>query len=451
MKSLLNSELRESLRLGIPLAGAQVAQAATGFIDTIMMGWLGKDILAAGGLAATSFMTILVAATGVVTAVSPLAAEAYGAGDKSRIQEICRQGCWVSIIASIPLMLLLTQTESILRQFGQATATATLAQTYINPIIWGFFPALAFAMLRNIISALSKPQIITIIIIIGTIVNSAGNYLLGFGKFGFPNLGLAGLAWASTFSQWIMLISLVVYILTNLEIKSYRLLDRLYYFNSNVFRELVFLGLPISIAFSFEIGLFSVTTYLIGTLGTDALVAHQVVFQTVLIIFMIPLGISFGTTIRVGQWYGKKDLLGVKRAALVGMFIGFIFMSIMAVVLLAFPKTLISIYLNLNNPENKNIIPIAISLFNIVALSQIVNGIQTNAAGALRGLQDTVKQMLLSIAGFWGIGLFSGYLLAFNTELGGKGLYIGQFLGIVVATSLYIWRFYQLTSKLERK
>ncbi len=446
MKPKLANEFKESLLLGIPLAGAQVAQAATGFIDTIMMGWLGKENLAAGGLAATSFMTLLVATTGVVTAVSPLAAEAYGAGDKSRIQQIARQGCWLSLVTSIPFMLLLAQTDTLLQRFGQNADTATLAQTYINPIIWGFFPALAFAMLRNIVSVLCKPQIITITIIIGTIVNSIGNYLLGFGKFGFPNLGLAGLAWASTFSQWVILSCLLVYMLKNKEIRAYRLFKDLHLFNPQVFRELLFLGLPIGIAFGFEIGLFSVTTYLMGTLGIDVLVAHQVVFQTILVIFMIPLGISFATTIRVGQWYGKKDMAGVRRAALVGMSIGFSFMSVMAILLLLIPKTFISIYINTNNLENARVIPIAISFFGVAAISQIINGIQSNIAGALRGLQDTVTQMLLSVAGFWGVGLLSGYILAFILNMGGIGLYIGQVSGIFTATSLYIWRFRKLTA-----
>jgi multidrug resistance protein, MATE family len=388
MQSPIRTEIRESLHLTIPLASAQVAQAATGFVDTVMMGWLGQETLAGGGIAATTFTTMLVIATGIVIGVSPLIAEAYGAGNKARIQQLTRQGIWLSLILTIPGMLLLGQIDS-LRQLGLAENIVMLAKTFLNIMMWGFLPALMLAMLKSVVSSLSQAQPITIVVVIGTLFNAIGNYILGFGKLGFPALGIQGIAWASVMSNWLMLILLIAYICQHKQLKIYNLFEQLDWIDLKILRELIWLGVPIAISFAFEIGLFTTTTYLMGILGTDILAAHQIVFQTIAVIFMIPLGMSFATTIRVGQWIGQQNAEGVMRSAYVSMWMGGLFMTVMAITLLLFPRLVISLYLDIDNPENKSAIALATSMLNIAAISQILDGVQTTAAGALRGLQDT--------------------------------------------------------------
>lgn len=448
MQSPIRTEIRESLHLTIPLASAQVAQAATGFVDTVMMGWLGQETLAGGGIAATTFTTMLVIATGIVIGVSPLIAEAYGSGNKARIQQLTRQGIWLSLILTIPGMLLLGQIDS-LRQFGLADNIVMLAKTFLNIMMWGFLPALMLAMLKSVVSSLSQPQPITLVVVIGTLFNAIGNYILGFGKLGFPALGIQGIAWASVLSNWLMLMLLIAYICQYKQLKTYNLFAQLDWIDLKILRELISLGVPIAISFAFEIGLFTTTTYLMGILGTDILAAHQIVFQTIAVIFMIPLGMSFATTIRVGQWIGQQNTEGVRRAAYVSMWMGGLFMTVMASILLLFPRLVISLYLDIDNPENKGAIALATSMLNIAAISQILDGVQTTAAGALRGLQDTRLPMLLSFLAFWGIGLTCGYLLGFRLGFGGVGLWLGQLIGVSVAAGLFVWRFQRLMSSLR--
>lgn len=448
MQSPIRTEIRESLRLTIPLASAQVAQAATGFVDTVMMGNLGQETLAGGGIAATTFTTLLVIATGIVIGVSPLIAEAYGAGNKARIQQLTRQGIWLTLILTIPGMLLLGQIDS-LRQFGLAENIVMLAKTFLNIMLWGFLPALMLAMLKSVVSSLSQPQPITIVVVIGTLFNAIGNYILGFGKLGFPALGIQGIAWASVMSNWLMLMLLIAYICQHKQLKIYNLFEQLDWIDLKILRELIWLGVPIAISFAFEIGLFTTTTYLMGILGTDILAAHQIVFQTIAVIFMIPLGMSFATTIRVGQWMGQQNAEGVRRSAYVSMWMGGLFMTVTAITLLLFPRLVISLYLDIDNPANKSAIALATSMLNIAAISQILDGVQTTAAGALRGLQDTRVPMLLSFLAFWGIGLTCGYLLGFHLGFGGVGLWLGQLIGVSVAAGLFVWRFQRLMSSLK--
>lgn len=448
-QSLIATEIKESLHLAIPLASAQVAQAATGFVDTVMMGNLGQETLAGGGLAATTFTTLLGIAAGVVIGVSPLIAEAYGAGNKARIQQLTRQGIWLSLLLSIPAMLLLGQIDRLMRQFGLAENIVLLAKTFLNVMLWGFFPALMFAMLKSVVSSLSQPRIITLVVVIGTLFNAAGNYILGFGKLGFPAFGIKGIAWASVLSNWLMLMLLIVYICQHKQLKIFNFFDNLQQFEPKVLRELMKLGVPIAISFAFEIGLFTTTTYLMGILGTDILAAHQIVFQTIAVIFMIPLGMSFATTIRVGQWIGQQNIDGVKRSAYVSMWLGGLFMAVMASALLLFPHRIIALYLDIDNPENARVISLATSMLSIAAISQILDGVQTTAAGALRGLQDTRVPMLLSFLAFWGVGLTCGYLLGFRLGFGGIGLWWGQLIGVAVAAGLFVWRLQRLMSSLR--
>jgi len=437
-------EIREFFGLAIPLISAQVAQSATGFVDTVMMGWLGQEYLAGGGLAAMTFMLLLVTATGLVVGISPLIAEAYGSGYRARIQKLTGHGIWLTLLVTLPIMLLLGQIERVIEHLGQSAITVTLASKFLGIMLWGFLPALMFALLKSVVSSLSHPKPIMVIVVIGTLFNAIANYILGFGKLGFPALGIAGIAWASVLSQWLMLLALIIYILKDRELRSYQLFGSLYEFELKTLRDLIKIGSPIAVSFSLEIGLFTATTYLMGALGIEVLAAHQIVLQTISLIFMVPLGMSFATTIRVGQWYGQQNSEGVERAAYVSMWIGGIFMTGMAIILLVFPRSIFSLYLDVDAPENAKVIALATSMNSIGAISQILDGVQTNAAGALRGLQDTRIPMLLSFAAFWGVGLSSGYFLGFHFGLGGVGLWIGQFLGIAMSAVVFLSRFRQL-------
>jgi multidrug resistance protein, MATE family len=440
----LKTEIRESLRLTIPLASAQVAQAATGFVDTVMMGWLGQSTLAAGGLAATTFTTLLVISNGLLMGISPLLAEAYGAGQRSRIQRLTHQGLWLGLLIAIPLTLLLGHSELLLRRLGQPESLVAAAKSYLDILCWGLFPALMFALLKTVVAALAQPRVIMVIVLAGTVLNAIGNYLIGLGNGGFPQLGLVGIAWSSTISQWLMLFSLMGYMLMHPQFQVYRWLQRWHPVRLSLQRELWMLGVPIAISFGLEIGLFTITTYLMGALGTDMLAAHQIVFQTIAIVFMVPLGMSFATTIRVGQWNGQSKPQHIRQTSYVSMGLGGLYMLIVAIGLILFPRSVIGIYLDVNQPENAPVIALATSMLIIAAISQILDGVQTNASGALRGLKDAQIPMVLSFVSFWGVGLTSGYVLGFVLGLKGIGLWLGQLLGVATAAALFVGRFQQL-------
>jgi len=441
----LRTEFREFLRLAVPLASAQVAQSTTGFVDTVIMGRLGQETLAAGGLAAITFTALLNVASWVMSGVSPLVAEAYGAGNKARIQHLARQGLWLSLILAIPVMFFLANIDTLMRQFGQQATTVALAKTYLDIMLWGIFPALAFATLRSIVSGLSYARPVMLIVVGGTLFNIAGNYVLGLGKFGFPTMGLQGLALASIASLWGMFLSLVTYILRHRQLKAYRLFENLHQLKGQIFWELVLISAPIGVSAALETGLFTVVTYLMGALGTEVLAAHQIVLQTIIVIFMVPLGMSFATTVRVGQWNGQQNLAAALQAGYVGIGSGVVFMTMMAIALLVFPQQVIGLYIDVRAPENAAVVAIVMPMLTIAAVAQILDSVQKTTSGALYGLKDTRIPMFISFCTFWGIGLTTGYLLGFHFGLGGTGLWLGQSIGVAIAAGVFLWRFRQLS------
>ena len=194
-----------------------------------------------------------------------------------------------------------------------------------------------------------------------------------------------------------------------------------------------------------ETGLFAITTFLAGLIGTNTLAAHHIALQTASMTFMVPLGISYATTIRVGQRLGQGDRAGARGSGYVGMGIGVGFMGLMALLLWLMPERVVSIYLNLGDRENQAVIQIAIQLLGIAAIFQVFDGLQVIAAGALRGLKDTRIPMILGTMAYWGLGFTSSYGLAFQLGLGGLGLWWGLALGLAIAALLLSYRFHRLT------
>ena len=416
----------------------------------MMMGRLGATTLAGGGLAALTFFAIVNVATGIVMAVSPLIAEAHGAGNKRRIENLVRQGLWLTLLLTIPISIAIAHFDSIMLQLGQSEVTVALADKYLDIILWGIFPAVGFAMLRGVVSGLSQARPVMYIVVCGTLFNILGNYTLSFGKFGLPRLELAGLAIASTLTLWGMFFALLIYLLKHPQLRSYQILKQVHRLKPRIIWELCKIGFPIGIFIALEIGLFTVVTFLMGTLGTEVLAAHQIVFQTIVIIFMIPLGMSYASTVRVGKWLGQKDLEGIRRAGYLSIGAGAILAIAISVIMLLFPKAIVSLYIDLNDPDNAEIIRLALPMLAIATVSQTLDAVQKITYGALQGLQDTRLPVLLNIPAFWFIGLTSGYLLGFRFNLGGTGLWLGQSIGVAVAAILFLIRWQQKLAQISQ-
>ncbi|MGI0495402.1 MATE family efflux transporter [Alkalinema pantanalense CENA528] len=443
----IQTEVKNILHLAFPLSAGFLAYSATGFFDTIMMGHLGRDVLAAGGLAALTFQVIVGITNGMVMGVSPLVAEAQGSGNRQKVEQVVWQGLLLSLLMVFPLILGVAFVGIALQTMGLPPRTVELFTIYIDIMRFALPATLGFAVLRGFLVGIAHPQPIMTIVIAGTLLNIAGNYVLGFGALGFPQLGLAGLAWSSLVSSWFMFAVLLGYCLSHQQIKSYRILAMQRIWHKPILKKLLGLGVPIAIAFAFEYGGSTAITLLIGLFGETMLAAHQIVSQTVSIIFMIPLGISGAATARVGQWLGQGNVSAIKRTGNLSIAIATIIMFLITLVLMLFPQSIVGLYIDVRNPDNADLLNIAVPILGVVALGVIADGIQKTALGNLHGLQDTKIPMVLGILSYWGIGLTSSYILGFVLGMQGMGLWIGYYVGLTLASVMFIWRFCHLLSK----
>ena len=332
-----------------------------------------------------------------------------------------------------------------LHAIGQDVGTVALAEGYLRAILWGFLPFLWFAALRSFVEGISKPLPVTLITFMGLGVNILANYVLMYGKWGFPELGIVGTGWASTIVYWFLFGVLLVYSRVARPFRAYTLFGRLGRIDRPYFKELVRIGWPIGISHGVEAGLFSVTALLVGRLGVASLAAHQIALQCAAYTFMVPMGIGIAASVRVGQEIGKGNAQVARRAGFIAIGLAILFMSIAAVLFWVIPRHIIGLYIDTAAQENLDVVGIAVVLLGVAAVFQVFDGAQVAAAGALRGLKDTRVPMIINVISYWVIGLSAGLLVGFVLDGGAVGLWWGLVVGLGVAAILLSYRFWKIS------
>lgn len=434
-------ESRATLKLAWPLVLTQLAQISLQTTDVVMMGWLGRDHLAAGSLATALFHPLLLFGIGALTAVAPMVAQAIGAKDEASVRRTARQGIWISLIISVLLMVILYEGETILLLLGNNPDNASLAQTYLNYAAIGLFPSLGFIALRGLITAHSETKIVLVVTIASFFVNLAGNYVLMFGKFGFPRLELAGAGIATSLVQIFVFVCLLFYVAKTKTYQRYDIYARFWKPDWPRFVEMLRIGFPIGIMIMIEVGLFSAATNLMEKLGNDALAAHAVALQCAAVAFMVPLGLSQATTIRTGLAYGRQSSHDVGMAGWVSIVMGVGFMALTCLLFLTVPNAMIGLYLDPADPKNAIPFVLAVSYLAYAGLFQLVDGLQAMTAGALRGLGDTKWPMILAILGYWGFGFPVAYVFGFVFDWKGEGIWLGLAAGLASTGIALLIRF----------
>nr|WP_321462711.1 MATE family efflux transporter [uncultured Cohaesibacter sp.] len=434
-------EIIATLALAWPLVLAQLAQFSLQITDVIMMGWLGREALAAGSLASALLHPVVVFGIGALSAVSPMVAQAIGAKDYTSVRRSARQGIWVAFVISGLIMFLLYQSRHIYAITGQMPGISAEAASYLDYAALGVFPSLGFVALRSLVTAHSETRVILVTTIASFFVNFAGNYLLMFGKFGFPALGLAGAGISTSLVQTFVFILLSLYVIFKEGYRKYDLLARFWKPDWPRFFELFRIGVPIGLMVMVEVGLFAAAVFLMGWIGTDALAAHTVAVQLASLAFMVPLGLSQATTVRTGLAYGARCLEGVRRAGWVSIITSAMFNSISCASFLLFPHFLVSFYLDPTIADNAVPFTLAVSYLAYAGLFQMVDGLQATMAGALRGLSDTKMPMLIAIMGYWGCGLPISYFCGFVLGWEGEGIWLGLGIGLAITAASLSYRF----------
>ena len=433
-------ELRATIALAWPLILSNLTMSLIQATDVVLMGWLGPQALAASALAINLTWPPIFLAFGVLTAASPMMATALGAKTRSvrEVRRTYRQSLWLALAATVPAWVLLWNAESVILALGQEPALARDAALFLRGYMWVILPWLIFQTLRNFIAALERPNWVLGVSALGIVLNAVLGWALIFGRLGLPALGIFGGGLASSIVWSLLAVVLVVVVLNDRQFRRFHVFGRMWRPDWPRLRQMVRLGLPIGLAFTFEVTVFAAAVYLMGLIDADSVAAHAIALQIAALTFMVPLGLSQAATVRVGRALGRRDADAISRAGWTAFALGVAFMTVMALAMWIFPRDLILLFLD--EDGNQRVIALAVSFLTVAAAFQIFDGAQVVAAGMLRGLHDTRVPMLIAVFGYWAVGIGVGVGLAFGAGWGGVGVWTGLASGLALVAVLLIWR-----------
>ncbi|MCB1864511.1 MAG: MATE family efflux transporter [Chromatiales bacterium] len=430
--------LRETVALGRvagPLVVTQLVQVGMGFTDTLFAGRLGATALGAVGLGFALWIPALLAMLGILTALSPIVAQLDGAGRTAAIAARVRQALWLALVVGALASIAVVVSPALLGPLGIDASLHSPTRDYLDALAWGLPGAALFAALRFTSEGLGRTAPIMLVSLVALAANALLDYVLMFGAFGVPALGVAGAGHATAIVMWMELALLGWYVRRAPALRALGIFARFDPPRRRALAEHLALGAPIAGAMLLEVGFFTGIALLMGRWGAAGAGAHQVAVNWAALMFMVPLGIGLAATVRVGQSIGRRDTAGARRAASVALLIGLGFALVSASAMLLIPEAITAAY-----GAEAGVAALAVDLLRIAALFQLADALQVVAMGALRGLKDTRVPMWISAIAYWAIGLPLGWWLGVVVYDEPRMLWWGFVAGLVTAAVLLLAR-----------
>jgi multidrug resistance protein, MATE family len=432
------------LRLAIPVVIIQVGMMAMGVVDTVMVGHISAQALAAVALGNLYFFTLAVFALGTLMVLDPVVAQAVGAADAPAVARAVQRGVVIAALLTVPTMVLLTSADPIFRLLGQPPEVIPLAAAYAVRTAPGIFPFLLFVVFRQTLQAMGRTAPIVGAIIGANLANAALNWAMIFGHLGFPAMGVIGSAWATTASRILLVAGL--WIASRRQLGPLLLPVRAEIWQLQPLLRMVRLGMPIGAQHVLEFGAFALVALMMGWMGMLEMAGHQVAINLAALTFMVPLGVGDAASVLVGHAVGRGDRAGTGGAARAAFACGLTFMSMTAAIFLLFPRQLAGLYSR--DPE---VISVAALLIPIAGVFQVFDGTQVVSGGILRGLGDTRAPMIANLLGYWMVGIPISIYLGFQAGLGPSGLWWGLVVGLaLVGVSLLLRVRFRLSRRQPR-
>lgn len=434
-------ESRLTLRLALPLMIGQLSQMLMGVVDTLMVGHLGVNDLAALTFANSLFHIPFVFGMGLLTGISVFTSNSKGADDAAGVRGSCRHGLYLAVTLGVLLFGISWIVSMNLHSFGQPEEVARRAQGFFRILMASVIPGLASIALKNHADALNRPWPPFWIFLGGVALNVGLNWVMIYGNLGCPVMGFEGAAWATLISRVAILVAMIFWLLNAKGLREwvpYR------WFRMPHFPDLASLlsiGLPASFQMLCEVSAFSLAGLIMGRFGSTALAAHQIAITMAATAFMIPLGLSMALTVRIGEANGAGETLRLRPIAVSGWWLGAGYSLIAAILMLVFGKWVASLFITA-----PDVIALAGSLLMIVGFFQLFDSLQVASAAMLRGMRDARVPALMGFASYWLVGLPVGAGLAFGLKLGAIGVWWGLAAGLFVAMVTLGPRLWKCTS-----
>lgn len=426
------ADIEAMVRLAVPVVVVQVGMMLFGVVDTMVVGRLSSQALASVALGHVAVITVSSFGVGVLLGIDPLLNQALGARDRNAFRRAVQRGFIIAAALMIPSTLFLLPVGPALHLLRQPAETIPLAAAYAHISIPGLLPFYGWVVLRLAMQAMGRLRPIVATVVAVNLFNLVADWALVFGAGPIPQLGPLGSAWASTIARTLLFVILLI-------VDRKDLWPLLRFERASLqWRPLVRtarLGLPIGFNLQLEIIAFSVIALLMGGLGTTSMAAHQVAINLASLTFMVPLGVSQATAVRVGNAIGACRGGGARRAASSGLILGAGFMTLTAALFIGLPELLARAYTSVDG-----VILLAATLIPIAGFFQVFDGLQVVAAGVLRGAGDTRAPLVVNILGFWLVGLPTSLLLGFQFGFGPQGLWWGLVVGLGAVAAFLLAR-----------
>ncbi len=425
--------MRSLIRLALPIVAVQVGLMMMGVVDTLMVGRVSAAALAAVALGNIYFFCVAIFAMGVLISLDPIISQAVGARDDRAIARGLQRGLLLAVILAVSSLVPLLVVEPFITLLRQPADVVPMAAGYVHAATPGILALLCFVVLRHTLQAMDRVRPIVLTIILGNLVNVALNWVLVFGRFGFPALGPVGTGWASSLSRWTMLVTLVLVTLPHMgrylrpagrEVLRLRPLGRM-----------LRLGLPVGAQLELQLGAFAAVAVVMGWLGTAEMAGHQIAINLASLTFMVPLGVAQAASVRVGQAIGRQSPATARGSATAALFSGGAFMSLTALTFIALPGALTALY-----TSEPAVVLVAVALIPVAGVFQVFDGLQVVASGVLRGVGDTMAPFVANLVAFWAIGMPAGLYLCFRTPAGAVGLWWGLVAALAVSSVFLVAR-----------
>ncbi len=428
-----------------PLIAAYSAEYAMILTTKAIVGGLGYRELAGIGLAGDMASEVLVILVGMLSVVGVLVAQAEGAGRRADAGIAARQGLLIATAIGLPATLLVWHLNAVLALTGQDPEIIAIMGPYLEPLALSVLPMLWFFTLRTFVAALAKTGAVMLITLVAVGINYVLTLGLVEGRFGLPELGVAGAGWSKVVVSVFMLLSLLAYTYWTPTFRGYGLFRGALKVDFGVWREILRLGIPVAGIVILEAGLFIAVSIFSGQLGPIALATYQVMIAWIGIAFMTANGLAEAGMVRVAFAVGRGSRAAARQAGFLTFIMGVTWLALLMAVPLSFPETLVLAFLDADDPGFQEVLALTTRLLILAAFFQIFDGLQVMAALALRGLKDTVVPLWLAALGYWVLGVGGGWLLAFPLDMGVDGLWWGMAVGLTVTGSLLTLRFAALT------
>jgi len=429
-------ELIILLKLGVPMALAQLIHFSVYFFDTVMIARISHVDVAAAALGSVIYFILWMIGSGPTMAVSPLVSQALGENQENLkdARRSVRMAIWASFLMLPFVLMCLFLTEPIALRLGQDADVSRKAQSYVLALAAGLPFALAVMTLRNFLAAIGKTVFPLILVTIITLTNIGLNYVLIFGKFGAPRLELVGAGVASSLSYIAGFFLFIAYIHWDSYAKKFEVFARIYQPDWGRFKEILALGWPISVTTVFEGALFNALVIITGIIGVMEQAAYQISLNVVALAFMLPWGMSMAGAVRIGLARGAQNRLAEKRAASTTLVSCVIAISLFAIPVLLFPEVISQLYLNIEKADNARVAQIVIGFLPLAAAFALFDATQVGANQLLRGLKDVKAPIWITGVSYWLIGFPIAFYLALHTELGANGVWFGLMAGLCSAS-----------------